>query len=162
MARFQIDGIGNLTKEDAAPTLAPVNVYATHLEKIDESGNLTASDEITPQPNVLDRFASYTYSASVYLMSTLQYERLLRRIRKKHQRIFFAVSKWWCAHQQRWISGQGSGEVGGQNPNAEGLDDLGVDDYGRNPAFPQDFYIDSITIDNALPGKSKHNSPHGH
>ena len=151
--KVEIDGIGNLTKEDAAPTLAPVNVYASQ-EKIDESGNLTATDEITPQPNVLDRFASYTYSASVYLMSTLQYERLLRRKKKDINGYFLLFQSGGAPTNRGGFLGKGSGEVGGQNPGTEGLDDLSVDDFGRNPAFPQDFYIDSITVDNALPGKS--------
>jgi hypothetical protein len=71
----------NVNKNKEDNTLAPVRVTATQT-KVDVSGNLTATDEITPQPNVLDRFASYTYSASVYLMSTLQYERLLRQKKK--------------------------------------------------------------------------------
>ena len=32
---------------------------------------------IEPQPNVLDKFASYTYQASVYLMTPTQYRNLL-------------------------------------------------------------------------------------
>jgi hypothetical protein len=143
----------NKNKEDATPTLAPVNVYATQ-QKIDESGNLTATNEITPQPNVLDRFASYTYSASVYLMSTLQYERLLRRKKKDINGYFLLFQSGGAPTNRGGFLGKGSGEVGRRNPGTEGLDDLGVDDFGRNPAFPQDFYIDSITIDNALPGRA--------
>jgi hypothetical protein len=143
----------NKNNEDAAPSLDPVNVYATQ-KKIDESGNLTATNEITPQPNVLDRFASYTYSASVYLMSTLQYERLLRRKKKDINGYFLLFQSGGAPTNRGGFLGKGSGEVGGRNPGTEGLDDLGVDDFGRNPAFPQDFYIDSITIDNALPGRA--------
>ena len=143
----------NKNNEDAAPTLDPVNVYATQ-KKIDESGNLTATNEITPQPNVLDRFASYTYSASVYLMSTLQYERLLRRKKKDINGYFLLFQSGGAPTNRGGFLGKGSGEVGRRNPGTEGLDDLGVDDFGRNPAFPQDFYIDSITIDNALPGRA--------
>jgi len=37
---------------------------------------------IEPQPNVLDKFASYTYQASVYLMTTDQYRNLLSSANK--------------------------------------------------------------------------------
>jgi len=46
------------------------------------SGALNTNTDILPQPNVLDRFASYTWSASVYLMSTKQYTQLLRSKKK--------------------------------------------------------------------------------
>ena len=76
------NGNANKVPADAA-TLPEVTVTASPLAKPDVVGNLTASDEIVAQPNVLDRFASYTYSASVYLMSTLQ-----------------------CTCQQRWVPRQ--------------------------------------------------------
>jgi hypothetical protein len=150
--KVEIDGVGNLTTDDDN-TLSENIVTATQT-RADVSGNLTATDEITPQPNVLDRFASYTYSASVYLMSTLQYERLLRRKKKDINGYFLLFQSGGAPTNRGGFLGKGSGEVGGQNPGTEGLDAEGVDDFGRNPAFPQDFYIDSITVDNALPGKS--------
>ncbi len=150
--KVEIDGIGNLTQDDAN-TLSPITVTATQ-SRVDAAGNLTATDEITPQPNVLDRFASYTYSASVYLMSTLQYERLLRRKKKDINGYFLLFQSGGAPTNRGGFLGKGSGEVGGQNPGTEGLDAEDVDDFGRNPAFPQDFYIDSITIDNALPGRA--------
>lgn len=149
--KVEIDGF-NRTQDDDN-TLSEVTVTAEQA-RVDVSGNLTATDEITPQPNVLDRFASYTYSASVYLMSTLQYERLLRRKKKDINGYFLLFQSGGAPTNRGGFLGKGSGEVDGRNPGTEGLDDLGVDDFGRNPAFPQDFYIDSITVDNALPGKS--------
>ena len=150
--KVEIDGIGNLTQDDDN-TRSPITVTATQ-SRVNASGNLTATDEITPQPNVLDRFASYTYSASVYLMSTLQYERLLRRKKKDINGYFLLFQSGGAPTNKGGFLGKGSGEVGGQNPGTEGLDAEDVDDFGRNPAFPQDFYIDSITIDNALPGRA--------
>ena len=147
-----VKGVGNLTPDDAVPTLGPVNVFATQY-KVDVSGNLTATDEITPQPNILDRFASYTYSASVYLMSTLQYERLLRRKKKDINGYFLLFQSGGAPTNKGGFTGKGSGTVNGEDANADFIND-GTEDYGRNPAFPQDFYIDSITIDNALPGKA--------
>jgi hypothetical protein len=47
-----------------------------------KQGNLTADGAIEPRPNILDQYSSYTYSASVYLMSRSQYNRLLRSKKK--------------------------------------------------------------------------------
>jgi len=63
----------NKVPADAA-TLPEVTVTATRADVV---GDLSARDGRIPQPNILDKFASYTYSASVYLMSAKQYERLL-------------------------------------------------------------------------------------
>ena len=146
---------GNANKDPADGGRLPgVTVTANPLAAPDVVGNLTATDEITPQPNILDRFASYTYSASVYLMSTLQYERLLRRKKKDINGYFLLFQSGGAPTNKGGFVGRGSGTVNGQDPGTEGLDALGVDDFGRNPAFPQDFYIDSITIDNALPGRA--------
>jgi hypothetical protein len=41
------------------------------------SGNLDLFGGVIAQPNVLDRFASYTWAASVYLLSTEQYTQLV-------------------------------------------------------------------------------------
>jgi hypothetical protein len=139
-------------------TLNEVVVTANPLEKPDVAGNLTATDEIVPQPNVLDRFASYTYSASVYLLSTTQYQRLLRSKKKSVNGYFLLFQSGGAPTNKGGFLGKGSGSVSGQDPNADFAYDS-PDDYGRNPAFPQDFYIDSITIDNALPGKATQ-SPH--
>ena len=111
-----------------------------------KQGNLNADGAIEPQPNILDRFSSYTYSASVYLMSTKQYTRLLRSKKKNIN-----------GYNLLFQSGGAPTNVGGpmgKDAVQKMVDSEGpVTDYGRNPAFPQDFYIDSITLDNALPGR---------
>jgi hypothetical protein len=111
-----------------------------------KQGNLTADGAIEPQANILDQYSSYTYSASVYLMSRNQYNRLLRSKKKTIN-----------GYNLLFQSGGAPGNVGGPLPVGQAAE-LGVGsdnqfDYGRNPEFPQDFYIDTITIDNALPGR---------
>lgn len=117
------------------------------------SGNLNADGAIEPQPNILDRFASYTYSASVYLMSTKQYTRLLRSKKKNINGYNLLFQSGGAPTNVGGFLGKGTGTVNSQDPGAEFAQDFNDQDYGRNPAFPQDFYIDSITIDNALPGR---------
>lgn len=139
---------GSVTMKDDN-TLTEITVTAN---RIDVEGNLSAKDDITPQPNVLDRFASYTYSASVYLMSAKQYERLLLSNKKDINGYFLLFQSGGAPTNKGGFLGKGSGTVNGQDPNPDYINDE-IEDYGRNPAFPQDFYIDSITIDNALPGQ---------
>jgi hypothetical protein len=119
--------------------------------------------KIQPQANVLDKFSSYTYQASVYLMSPAQYTQLLNSKKKTVN-----------GYQLLFQSGGAGNNVGGpQGASGPGfaaaqadLESEGIGfaptvttpganspDAGRNPFFDYDFYIDSITMDNALPGK---------
>jgi hypothetical protein len=150
---------GNANKVPADATLPGVTVTASALSAPDVAGNLSASDEIVPQPNVLDRFASYTYSASVYLLSNVQYQQFIRGSKKSLNGYFLLFQSGGAPTNKGGFLGTGSGEINGQDGNTSGLNQPEVEDFGRNPAFPQDFYIDSITIENALPGKLTQ-SPH--
>lgn len=131
------------------------------------SGALNTNTDIIPQPNVLDRFASYTWQASVYLMSTKQYTQLLRSKKK-------SINGYNLLFQSGGAppnTGGFLGQLGPGQQNSTGGDNsvstappggvLGTNsvDRGRNPAFPLDFYIDSVTIDNMLPGRQT-KSPH--
>jgi len=79
--------------------------------------------KITPQPNVLDQYASYTYVASVYLMSPEGYKDLITQKRKVLP-----------ANQLLFQSG-------------------GAPTAGRNTYFNNDYYIDKIEITSAITGK---------
>lgn len=115
--------------------------------------------KIITQPNVLDQFASYTYSASVYLLTSDQYTRLLRT---KNKRI--------DGYQLLFQSGGAPNNVLGARippanaaaPGSDGADETTPQqsgpDEGRNPFFPDDFYIDSITINSQLMGKGSGSS----
>ena len=119
---------------------------------------------ISPQPNILAKFASSTYNASVYLMTPAQYQALIQSKQKKVN-----------GYNLLFQSGGAPTNVGGakgalssastNNLNA-GDPSPGVDtssaiatpgakdpDAGRNPFFADDFYIESITVDNHFPGK---------
>lgn len=100
--------------------------------------NTAAQAKIIPRPNVLDKFGSYTYNASVYLLTPSQYKKLLVSKTKKIN-----------GYQLLFQSGGAPNNIGGKLGSAE----VTGADRGRNPAFALDFYIDSITVDNALPGK---------
>ena len=131
------------------------------------SGALNTNTDIVPQPNVLDRFASYTWQASVYLMSTKQYTQLLRSKKKSINGYNLLFQSGGAPPNNGGFLGQlGTGQqssTGGDKSvsTAPPGGVLGTNsvDRGRNPAFPLDFYIDSVTIDNVLPGRLTQ-SPH--
>jgi hypothetical protein len=89
----------------------------------------TSTPVIEPQPNALDLYSSYTWSASVYLATNEQYNQMVvsRRPNLNSSQLLFQSG-------------------GATNNNTAGKP-------GRNSAFDLDFYIDTVTIDNALPGK---------
>lgn len=103
-----------------------------------------AQFKVTPQSNVLDQFVSYTYNASVYLMTPDQYNALLVSKKKKIN-----------GYQLLFQSGGADNKTGNgvTKVNADGTPAQSINAQGRNPYFTDDFYIDSVTINNDLPGK---------
>jgi hypothetical protein len=77
----------------------------------------------TPQPNVLDQYGSYTYQASVYLMSAAAYKTM-------------------CDTQQKNLQGCDLLFQSGGAPVT-----------GRNEYFTNDYYIDKITLESVISGK---------
>jgi len=155
-ARAQLSSGKGAPGADAAPT-SPQATQAA----VDAAYNTAV--KIKPQDNVLDKFSSYTYTASVYLLTPPQYQKLLNSKDKKIN-----------GYQLLFQSGGANNNVGGpQGASGAGfaaaqadLESEGIGfaptvttpganspDAGRNPFFDHDFYIDSITMDNALPGK---------
>lgn len=100
---------------------------------------------IQPQPNILDRFASYTYQASVYLMSPTQYQRFLGQKNKNINGYFLLFQ-----------SGGAGVNRNGEQSSVDSFSDAnngGVAPDNRNPFFDNDFYIDQVTVENVLAGK---------
>lgn len=120
-----------------------------------------ATFKVITQPNVLDQFSSYTYSAAVYLLTSDQYKRLLRTKNKRidgYQLLFQsggAPANAFGARAPAPAAPTAPDKNGGQAaapPQQTGPED------GRNPFFPNDFYIDSITLNAALMGKGSGSS----
>ena len=123
--------IGDGTTTAPAPAATQIGVGSGN----DDSGTTTknstqtevdrvfSSNNITPQPNVLGQYASYTYRASVYLMSAEAYTTM-------------------CQTQQKNLQGCQLLFQSGGAPIT-----------GRNPFFPYDYYIDKITLESVISGK---------
>jgi hypothetical protein len=92
--------------------------------------NANFNQRITPKPNVLDLFASYTYSVTWYLLTPEQYNLAQRQQRK-------AVNNWSILVQS-----------GGAPVQPESSDQA-----GRNQFFNVDYYIDNLTITHNYSGK---------
>ena len=114
-----------------------------------------ANEQIVTQGNILDNFASYTYRASVYLTTPEQYRSLV-----------YSAKRTVNGYQLLFQSGGAPNNVGGfqgalsqSNQTTTTIPGAGQADAGRSPAFPLDFYIDTVTIENLLPNSGT-GSPH--
>lgn len=131
-----IAGTGDPTAQDDSPRATPT-VSRAATSPGDDSGagaNGTASNEvqtlanrftreIVPRPNVLDKYSSYTYSISVYLMSPEAYAG-------------FVTNKTRTLNGSNLLMQSAGAPVG-----------------DRNQEFPLDFYIDDVEIKLVAPGK---------
>ncbi len=154
---------GNGQQDDSSQSDTPINTA----NAVNVNANV-ANEQVEPKPNILDTFSSYTYHASVYMMSPAQYRSLA--VSKKK-----SVNGYQLLFQSGGAPNNTGGFQGGLAPGAEGtaaslraseataaeisaaitrnIPGAGSADAGRNPAFPLDFYIDSITIENLLSGR---------
>jgi len=156
-------GYGGTSEEDLAlfQGQAPTGGADTQtsLQQNTQTGSIStdgSNQVIIPQDNVLDRFSSYTYRASWYLMTPAQYKQLVYSKKKTVNGYMLLVQSGGAPQNSGGFKGasgtqQGQAFVDGSvEPNkVPGANDA---DAGRNPAFPLDFYIDSITIENFLTG----------
>jgi len=125
---------GQGAKDDARSTATPAAaVNATE----------TIEPNIRPRPNILDEFASYTYSASVYLLSPEQYVQLLSSNNKRVDGYNLLFQSAGAANNRGGPKGVGAASTAAP----------GAADAGRNPFFDNDFYIDSIAIETLPLGK---------
>ena len=106
------------------------------------------NNRITPSPNVLDQYASYTYNISVYLMSPDQYKTLIR-----------SKKKTVAGYQLLFMSG-GAGPSGSVVPNDQITSEdpvvaarERVANLGRNEFFTLDYYIDDVQVKSVISGK---------
>ena len=146
----------NLANDNNPQTSVKSNVQ----QQANAAGNINGNGDITPQGNVLDNFASTTWTASVYLLSPAQYTELIKTKKKR-------VNGYNLLFQSGGAPNNVGGYQGASNPAYQsetdteggnqsvppGTPSSNGPDAGRNPAFAQDFYIDTVTFENLLPGK---------
>lgn len=107
---------------------------------------------IKPQPNVLDKYASYTYSISLYLMSPSDFTRLV------------GSKKRLLNGAQLLMQSGGAPNFTGITPQTNAPQEAGapannpVAQSGRNQFFPLDFYIDNLRMKTYCSGKGTRGS----
>ena len=106
-------GVGARSEDSGTPTK---NSTRAEIDNVFNRG-------VTPQPNVLDQYASYTYTASLYLTSPEEYKTLISQKKKV-----------FPGKQLLMQSG-------------------GAPIAGRNTYFSNDYYIDKIQINSVIQGK---------
>lgn len=104
----------------------------------------SAEPNIRPRPNILDEFASYTYSASVYLITEDQYRRILTSPVKRVDGYNLLFQSGGAANNRGGPRNNGATDLDNQDAAA---------DAGRSPFFDNDFYIDNVTLETLLMGK---------
>lgn len=93
---------------------------------------------IKPQPNILDKYASYTYQLSWYLLTPDQFEGLS----KKTSRI--NTNDWQLLVQSGGAPTTTTGPYSNFTRNTT---------TGRSQYFPYDYYLDGLVLTNSLLGK---------
>ena len=88
-----------------------------------EIDNVFNETSITPKPNVLDQYASYTYSASLYLMTPESYQTMINQKKQSVKGDYLLMQ---------------SG---------------GIPVTQRNQFFPNDYFIERFTLKSVITGK---------
>lgn len=96
---------------------------------------------ITPQPNILDRYASYTYNLGWYLLSPTQFAEITNTEKLDVSQWSLLVQSGGAAIQQTGVSQQNT--IAGQITSATN---------GRNKYFTLDYYMDDLEISTTLGG----------
>jgi hypothetical protein len=125
-------GVG-AQREDAAKPPTPSNATTSRLEELYAG----AQNAIKSQDNILDQYASYTYSLSWYLLDHDTYNSLLSSEVKY-------IPSYNLLVQSGGIQIQTSGKPG-ESPQAQASANV-----GRNPFFPLDYYLDNFEFSQAV------------
>jgi hypothetical protein len=113
-------GVGARGDDNTGPTAASTTQML----------NASFNQRIKPEPNVLDEYASYTYSVSWYLLTPEQYNQMTTSQKKN-------VASWQLLVQSGGAPTQASGGAVA----------------GRNQFFSLDYYFDDLEIESLVPLK---------
>jgi len=124
-------GVGARGDDAAQPT---TNAVRNRLDELYGG----ASNAIISQDNILDFYASYTYSLSWYLVDPATYNQLVKSPKRNLEGYYLLVQS-------------GGAPVNNQAPTNNGTNPTvqtsGTVGYGRSPFFPLDYYIDNLEFD---------------
>lgn len=146
-----IPGGTELKTESGTPTRDDAANNSTSTKQTQVNASEASLVKIIPQPNVLDDYYSYLYQASVYLCNDSQYNRLMSGNNLKLDGYQLLFQTGGAPLNRDGVRPQPAASAtdqdGGTVPSAE----RNYPDGGRNPFFDNDFYIDSVSLENKLP-----------
>jgi hypothetical protein len=130
-------GVGARGDDAAQPTTNSVK------NRLDELYG-GAANAIISQDNILDYYASYTYSLSWYLVDPETYNKLVKSPKRNLEGYYLLVQS-------------GGAPVNNNVPNQtvdpqQAASTSGTVKYGRSPFFPLDYYIDNLEFNVAYAG----------
>jgi hypothetical protein len=133
---FTSGGVGAGTSSNSFDSRGNDNTPPPSTNANQQAINQNFSNQlITPQPNVLDRYASYTYAISWWILTPDQYNTL--------------------------AGGQGLAPAFGTGNWSLLMQSGGAPISGRNQFFPDDYYLDDLEIETFLMGKGTGMSTNG-
>jgi hypothetical protein len=121
-------GVGARGDDAAQPT---TNAVRNRLDELYGG----ASNTIISQDNILDQFASYTYSLSWYLVDPATYNQLIKSPKQNLEGYYLLVQSGGAPINNQVPANNGA------NPTVQTSGTVG---YGRSPFFPLDYYIDNF------------------
>lgn len=147
---FAFDDQAPVTTQQAGAGAAKEDATGATNSGVRAALNERFAGNIVPQGNVLDQYASYTYSISIYLMSATDY------------RQFITSPNALPGGSQLLIQSGGAPAGGGivagadLDPNLEDPAAAGrarVANLGRNEFFSLDYYLDDVRLESVMSGK---------
>jgi hypothetical protein len=112
--------------------------------------------QVTPQPNALAKYSSYTYTISIYIMSPTDYRRII-----KNKKVSIPGSNLLIqSGGMPYTSATPTPSSSGVPTSAAEIDTTAAKtaSAGRNQFFPLDFYIDNVRMTGLQPGKGTNSS----
>jgi hypothetical protein len=122
---------------------------ATIEQQINESNK--TSGAITPRPNILDQFASYTYNIAWYCLTVDQYRNMKSTSKVDVSQWSLLVQSGGAAQQQNGTTQQGVNF--GQNTPINGPVTV-LKTPNRNKYFTLDYYLDDLEIKSQVTGSN--------
>lgn len=144
------DGSANQPTRQAGAGSASDDATGATTSGVRAALNERFAGNIVPQGNVLDQYASYTYSISIYLMSATDYRQFITSPN--------ALPGGSQLILQSGGAATGGGIIAGADldPNLEDPAAAGrarVANLGRNEFFSLDYYLDDVRLESVMSGK---------
>lgn len=151
----------DLKTESGTPTRDDAANNSTSTKQTEVNASEASLVKVIPQPNVLDDYYSYSYQISVYLANDTQYKRLLYGNNLKLDGYQLLFQTGGAPLNRDGVRPQPAAGTTDQDGGTVPPEERNYPDGGRSPFFDNDFYIDSVTLENLLPvggnGGAHHN-----